>query len=715
MTVADFITDTRTQRALEALGVWQVAADKPGWPRQEAKIPCPVHGGKNDNFKLEPDGRWYCHSKCGDGGGVLALIERMRSCSLDEAKAFYLGEDASAPSARISTRSLSKRIPQAAPATPKASSRGTRPRDMRPAAYEYTLLRDLVPGEHAATPVRKKISRQWQNGRAKPDKRISWEFKLEDGTWKTSISGSQENRQAFGQDRMPPRYWYTKPLERYARIQHTEDGDVSVALHGKDGPPEDCRLWVVEGEECASLLADAGLCTTTGANGAETFKDGVPEPLAALLGKWQVGIVILPDNDAPGAGYARAVAKAARTAGATVKIVSLPGLPEKGDVLDWAWEAGYLPDEGYRPGGQGLDSEGIRKALLEAAANTDVWEDLPEPEPEAPAEDWEEMTGEEIQALPDAPMPVLFQDAKGDTVIPAGLLLLGGAPKMGKTWAALDLAISFATGRKAFGLLRPASGHEDEVLYINCDLQDLGATLKPRISLLADGRPVPRLRVVTPTPEQKDYALVARVLRMVKSNPRIRFVIVDTITGARSGEVGRRGGNLQSQEMNQTAAWREVQREGVAVLLVCHTRKGLSVDPLEAIAGTNGMTGSTDEVMTLTGTRGGAGQIFMAGRTCADRTLLLEKCKTGNWRATEIAPGTGGAGTTEQRAAVLDIARINPDGKVRPADLVEDMDMSPDRARATLKRMAKDGQLQRCGRGIYGLPSEPAKTPSGTD
>src|SRR5208283_4017947 len=40
----------------------------------EARGPCPIHGGKDDNFSVNlQTGQWYCHSTCDRGGGIIAL------------------------------------------------------------------------------------------------------------------------------------------------------------------------------------------------------------------------------------------------------------------------------------------------------------------------------------------------------------------------------------------------------------------------------------------------------------------------------------------------------------------------------------------------------------------------------------------------------------------------------------------------------------------
>jgi hypothetical protein len=47
-------------------------------------------------------------------------------------------------------------------------------------------------------------------------------------------------------------------------------------------------------------------------------------------------VVILPDNDETGRKHANAVAASLRKVDATVRIIDLPGLLPKGDIVDWA-------------------------------------------------------------------------------------------------------------------------------------------------------------------------------------------------------------------------------------------------------------------------------------------------------------------------------------------------------------------------------------------
>ena len=51
-------------------------------------------------------------------------------------------------------------------------------------------------------------------------------------------------------------------------------------------------------------------------------------------------VIILPDNDETGRKHANAVAAFLKKVNARVRIIDLPGLPPKGDVVDWAAAGG---------------------------------------------------------------------------------------------------------------------------------------------------------------------------------------------------------------------------------------------------------------------------------------------------------------------------------------------------------------------------------------
>jgi hypothetical protein len=96
--------------------------------------------------------------------------------------------------------------------------------------------------------------------------------------------------------------------------------------------PAATRVLVTEGEKCADAARKIGFIATTSAGGSQAAGKTDWWPLTGCKEVW-----VLPDNDAPGRKYADAVvaAVAKLTPAPAVRVVLLPGLPDKGDLVDW--------------------------------------------------------------------------------------------------------------------------------------------------------------------------------------------------------------------------------------------------------------------------------------------------------------------------------------------------------------------------------------------
>lgn len=115
-------------------------------------------------------------------------------------------------------------------------------------------------------------------------------------------------------------------------------------------------IYVVEGEKDADRLAELGAVATTASGGAQWSAD---------FGRYLAGrrVVILPDNDETGQVHAARVAAAITGTAADVRVLPLPGLPDKGDVSDWLDAGGTLAM---------LDDRASGTSLFEAEAATAV-------------------------------------------------------------------------------------------------------------------------------------------------------------------------------------------------------------------------------------------------------------------------------------------------------------------------------------------------------
>jgi len=93
--------------------------------------------------------------------------------------------------------------------------------------------------------------------------------------------------------------------------------------------------FVVEGEAKADLLTEWGFVATTLDSGGQSGKGSAwKKPFEKFFAGHDV--VVLPDNDDTGRTYADTIAHNLVSVASSVKILNLPGLPQKGDILDWA-------------------------------------------------------------------------------------------------------------------------------------------------------------------------------------------------------------------------------------------------------------------------------------------------------------------------------------------------------------------------------------------
>jgi hypothetical protein len=90
------------------------------------------------------------------------------------------------------------------------------------------------------------------------------------------------------------------------------------------------EIWIPEGEKDVESLRALGFTATTNAGGAEA--KWLPSYSDTLAGK---RVFILPDNDDAGRKHAEQVAASLHGKAASVKVIELPGLPEKGDATDF--------------------------------------------------------------------------------------------------------------------------------------------------------------------------------------------------------------------------------------------------------------------------------------------------------------------------------------------------------------------------------------------
>ena len=88
-------------------------------------------------------------------------------------------------------------------------------------------------------------------------------------------------------------------------------------------------ICIPEGEKKVDLIRGFGFPATCCAGGANKWR---PQHEAFLKG---ADVVLLPDNDPAGREHVEAIAESLASSARRIRILELPNLPEKGDVVDW--------------------------------------------------------------------------------------------------------------------------------------------------------------------------------------------------------------------------------------------------------------------------------------------------------------------------------------------------------------------------------------------
>ena len=184
-------------------------------------------------------------------------------------------------------------------------------------------------------------------------------------------------------------------------------------------------------------------------------------------------------------------------------------------------------------------------------------------------------------------------------VLPEGVTILGGKPKMGKSWMAYGLAVSVATGGVALGNKQVERG---EALYLA--LEDNPRRLRKRLGKVLRGDPAPEgLDIWTRLP-RLDAGGVAAIEGWLVEHPDARLVVVDTLAKVRPRQ---RGQHLYSEDYAALERLLPLAADhGVSILVVHHLRKMDADDPLDTISGSTGLSGGVDGTLILKRERGKA-------------------------------------------------------------------------------------------------------------
>jgi len=401
---------------------------------------------------------------------------------------------------------------------------------------------------------------------------------------------------------------------------------------------------VCEGEKAAEALVEAGLLalgTVTGAAGTPSV-----EVLSVLNGRV---VWLWPDNDKTGREHMQRIAERLKV---TPLWVEWKDAPEGGDAADYIAQGG-------------------------TAAGIQVMVRQPTTEPSGPRI-WR---GDELTNAHFDPVRWAIPG-----ILPSGLTILAGRPKLGKSWLVLGWALDVARG---YPVLKKIETQPGDTLYLA--LEDSPRRMQERQAMmLGETPPSHAVHIATSWPRQNEGGL-EMIEQWIVANPRARLVMIDTFKRFRPKEM--KLARLYDLDYDAVAPLAELAgRHNIAVVLVLHTNKTDPSDPIDLVSGTLGLAGAADGVLVLKRERGQAdASLFVTGRDVEEQDLALkwDKLDTFGWMLLGEAEQFR---MTKERSEVLNVIAQMPG--LKPSEIAAALGKTSGPIRRLLFKMVRDEEVR---------------------
>ena len=223
----------------------------------------------------------------------------------------------------------------------------------------------------------------------------------------------------------------------------------------------------------------------------------------------------------------------------------------------------------------------------------------------------ETINAEDLQNRTYEPTPFLV-----DELIPEGLHILAGAPKIGKSWLALWLCLCISQGQPLWNFATT----QGEVLYLS--LEDSFQRIQTRLfDLTADAPSTLHFAIMADTLKR---GLEQQIEQFLTEHLATKLVVIDTLQRVRSA-----GGdsNLYANDYQDIGLLKKLaDKWHLAILLIHHLRKLHDDDPMNMISGSTGLSGAADSTFVLqkSSRLANIASLHCTGRDIPDRTLKLE-------------------------------------------------------------------------------------------
>lgn len=312
----------------------------------------------------------------------------------------------------------------------------------------------------------------------------------------------------------------------------------------------ECVVLIPEGEKHVDRLRELGIPATTNPMGAGKWQTEYSEFLRGRA------VAVLPDNDATGSAHASEVAASLYGIANSVKIVELPNLPPKGDVLNW------------------LDMGHSRDELLVLADQAPEW---------APG------ANSEFAVCLATVVPQSVRFLWGPYFPIGKVVMIEGDPGLGKSWltCAITTAVSRGSGLPGLDKTEPQN-----VLMMSAE-DGLADTIRPRLDLM--GADVNRIFAIDEPLTLDDPGLIRVESCLAQYRPAL--LVIDPLVAFLGAKVDIHRANETRQVMARLAHLAE--RYECVIVVVRHLRKSTSDRAIYRGAGSIDFTAACRSVLLV--------------------------------------------------------------------------------------------------------------------
>ena len=221
----------------------------------------------------------------------------------------------------------------------------------------------------------------------------------------------------------------------------------------------------------------------------------------------------------------------------------------------------------------------------------------------------------DADTLMSTPLPVTRFIVEG--LLPEGLHILAGSPKIGKSWLALWICLRVSKGEPVWEL--PVT--QGTVLYL-C-LEDSYARIQNRLFQITDD--APNTLHFANLSSSIGGELENQITLFLTEHPDTNLIVIDTLQKIR--DIVPDSNSYANDYRDLSMLKNLADKHHIAILLIHHLRKMKDDDPMNMISGTTGLSGATDSnfVLRRKDRNSPHAKLHCTGRDIESRVLELSR------------------------------------------------------------------------------------------